>query len=78
MGFLYSARMEYEILVRGQLHPHSVDWLGALTTQPQSEAHTLLSGHLPDQAALLGLLACLHNWQIHILSVTQLVQKGTD
>ena len=47
----------YEIRVKGHLDPRWSEWFDGLqiTNEPNGEA--LLSGHIPDQAALHGVLA---------------------
>jgi hypothetical protein len=47
----------YRIHVGGHLDERWADWLGGLHIQHQEDGTTLLSGPLPDQAALHGVLA---------------------
>jgi hypothetical protein len=50
--------MTYEIRVRGHLGPRMLRAFEALSAEPQGE-DTLLTGYLPDQAALYGVIARL-------------------
>ena len=46
----------YEIMIGGHLDPCWSDWFAAMKLTHLEGDGTLLSGHLPDQAALHGLL----------------------
>jgi hypothetical protein len=48
--------MSCEIRVRGHLSPHWNEWFGGLTVENEPDGDTFLSGTLPDQAALYGVL----------------------
>jgi hypothetical protein len=50
-GFLHC-----EIRVKGHLAQQWRDWLGGLAIENQPDGVALLSGSLPDQAALYGVL----------------------
>jgi hypothetical protein len=50
--------MTYEIRVRGHLGPRMLRAFEALSAKPQGE-DTLLTGYLPDQAAVYGVIARL-------------------
>jgi hypothetical protein len=50
--------MTYEIRVRGHLGPRMLRAFGSLSAERQGE-DTLLTGYLPDQAALYGVIARL-------------------
>ncbi len=59
-----------EIRVRAQLDPHWTEWFDGLTLTPCEQKNlTTLSGHMPDQAALYGVLWRLRNLRIPLLSV---------
>ena len=47
----------YELTLRGRLDPSWSDWFDGLEVRPTADGHTVLSGPLPDQAALHGVLA---------------------
>ncbi len=48
--------MHYALRVQGHLDPSFQDRFGGLRIEQQEDGTTLLSGSLPDQAALHGLL----------------------
>ena len=60
----------YEIRVKGHLDPSWSEWFDGLqiTNEPNGEA--LLSGHIPDQAALHGVLAKVRDLNLQLISVT--------
>ena len=59
----------YEIIVKGHLDPHWSDWFEGLALTYLGEGKTLLSGSLPDQAALRGLLVKIGDLNLDLLSV---------
>lgn len=59
----------YQILLRGKLDLEQAAWFPELTHAQTAEDNTLLSGELPDQAALIGILFRVHNLNLQILSV---------
>jgi hypothetical protein len=60
----------YEIRVKGHLDPLWSDWLAGLTLTHLEGNETLLSGPLPDQAALYGLLERIRDLNLVLISVT--------
>ena len=63
----------YEIRVDGQLSAHWSEWFDGLLIQAEAGGQTLLSGALPDQSALLGVLAKIHAMNLPLISVVRLV-----
>jgi len=60
----------YEIKIKGQLDPRWSDWFAGLQLSHLEGNETLLSGPLPDQAALHGLLERIRDLNITLISVT--------
>ncbi len=61
--------MLYLVRVEGQLDYSWSDWLGGLSITAQPDGSTLLTGTLPDQAALHGVLNKLYSLNLPLLSV---------
>lgn len=59
----------YHILLRGKLDLEQASWFPELTHAEADDGNTLLSGELPDQSALMGVLFRAHNLNLQILSV---------
>jgi hypothetical protein len=58
-----------EIRVRGSLSPDWADWFETLNLVQEPDGNTRLTGLLPDQAALFGLLNRLYGLNRRILSL---------
>ncbi len=59
-----------EIKLKGYLDTHWANWFSGLTMAHLEGDETLISGTLPDQAALHGLLERIRDLNIILLSVT--------
>jgi hypothetical protein len=60
----------YEIKVKGCLDPGWSDWFAGLDLTHLEGDLTLLSGYLPDQASLHGLLERIRDLNLKLISVT--------
>jgi hypothetical protein len=60
----------YEIKIKGYLDPHWSDWLMGLKLTHLEGDETLISGWLPDQGALHGLLERIRDLNLTLISVT--------
>ncbi|MDQ2903435.1 MAG: hypothetical protein ABI456_15385 [Ktedonobacteraceae bacterium] len=61
--------MHCHIYVKGHLDPLWQEWLGGLTILHDATGVTLLTGTLPDQAALHGVLGTLRRLNLSLLSL---------
>ncbi len=59
----------YEIKIKGHLDPHWSDWFTGMNLTQLEEDGTLISGVLPDQAALFGLLERIRDLNLSLVSV---------
>ncbi len=60
----------YEIKIKGCLDQHWSEWFAGLQMTYLEGSTTLLSGRLPDQEALLGLLERIRDLNLTLISVT--------
>ncbi len=66
---------QYEIVIRGRL---SSPWMAAfegLEVTGLPDGNTCITGSLPDQSALYGLLMRLRDLGISLISVREILQK---
>jgi hypothetical protein len=61
----------YEIVVKGRLDPSWSAWFQGLELSPRDGDETVLSGELPDQAALHGLLERIRDLNLTLISVSR-------
>ena len=67
-----------EIKIRGQLGQYWSEWFSGLKLTYLEEDVCLLSGSLPDQAALHGLLERIRDLNLTLVSVTSSGSSGQD
>jgi hypothetical protein len=60
----------YEIRLKGLLDPHWSEWFAGLQLAHLEGDVTLLSGMLPDQSAVHGLLERIRDLNLTLISVT--------
>lgn len=65
-------RKFYEIHIKGQLDESWSDWLEGLDVKLVDNGEMILSGHIGDQAALIGLLNKLYSLNLTLLSVNEI------
>ena len=58
-----------EIHIKGRIDPDWSDWLAGMQITALPDRETQLSGDLPDQAALYGVLDRLNNLGLALVSV---------
>lgn len=67
----------YEIRLKGRLDDRWAAWFEGLSIESAPDGVTVLRGHIPDQAALHGVLARLRDLGIPLISV-QPTRAGDD
>jgi len=65
----------FEIHVKGHLSSQWSDWLEGLQAKLLDNGEMILSGHLVDQAALMGVLNRLYSLNLALLSVNEVDQN---
>jgi hypothetical protein len=66
-----------EIRVEGHLPSGWSDWFDGLDLQCGPSGDSILSGPLPDQAALFGVLAKIRDLNLKLISVSRRSQEQT-
>ena len=66
----------YEIRVEGQLDSSWSEWFDGLQVIPQENGETLITGSIPDQAALQGILTKVFNLRLSLVSLRR-TQPGS-
>jgi hypothetical protein len=62
----------YQIRLQGHLDHRWTDWFEGLTVTLESNGDTLLTGQVPDQAALYGLLRKVRDLGLPLISVNKI------
>jgi hypothetical protein len=68
----------YQIRLRGHLDDRWTDWFGGLTITLEENGDTLLTGPIPDQAALFGLLRRVRDLEMQLISVNCVDTSNQD
>lgn len=66
----------FEICVKGQLSSHWSEWLEGLEMKYLENGGMILSGHIVDQAALMGVLNKLSRLNLTLLSVNEIKRSN--
>ena len=61
----------YEIRIKGHLDDRWAEWFEGLTITLEESGDTLLTGPVPDQAALFGLLRRVRDLGMQLISVNR-------
>ena len=62
----------YEIRVEGHLDDHWSEWLGGMSLTRTDRSETILTGALPDQAALYGVLMKMRDLALTLVSIRRI------
>jgi hypothetical protein len=65
----------YEIRIKDHLNDTIASWFEDLTVSNQEEGFTILSGSLPDQAALQGVLNRISSLGLTLVSVNSVQEE---
>jgi hypothetical protein len=69
--------LRVEIRIKGHIAPHWSDWFEGLTINYAEDDETVLTGDVPDQAALFGLLARVRDLGLGLLSVNSVESNNS-
>jgi hypothetical protein len=61
--------INYQIKIKGYLDAHWAEWLGGLAIDYDQEGFTLLTGVIPDQSALHGILVQIRDLGLTLISL---------
>jgi len=67
----YQNHINCEIKIKGRLEEHWSKWFEGLAFKHEDDGTTILSGPLPDQAALHSILLKIRDMNLTLISVTQ-------
>lgn len=83
-GGRHNASAMYRLRIRGHIDRQWQEWLGNMQVTNNADGSSTLSGELPDQAALYGVISRLRDLGLTLLSVehagtrTEEVSDATD
>ena len=61
--------LKIEIQVKGHIDQRWAEWFGSISLSHSASGETLLSGLVPDQAALYGIISRLRDLGIELIMV---------
>lgn len=70
--------MRWEIRLSGRLPPYWPEWFDGFTCRQAEAGETVLTGRVPDQAALIGLLSTIGRLNLTLRSARQLDELPHD
>jgi hypothetical protein len=65
----------YEIRIKEQIGDKSLAWFEEFTVTQTASGETLLTGSIPDQSALHGLLAKIRDLNLTLISVNRIEKE---
>lgn len=65
----------FEIHVKGHLNSKWSDWFEGMELKLLDNGETVLSGHIADQAALMGILNKLNRFNLTLLSINEIKEE---
>ncbi len=68
----------YQIRFKGHLDPSWATWFDGLVITHEANGETVLTGPLPDQAALYGVLEKARNLNLPLVSVGEVPPTSSD
>jgi len=71
----------YEFRVNGRLSQQAAPWFEGMDISvdaAHTPVQTIIQGHMPDQAALHGLISRIRDLGLTLVSVNQIEQNGED
>jgi len=75
----FSKPAYYEFRVNGRLSQYAAPWFEGLdisVDETHNPVQTVIQGHMPDQAALHGLISRIRDLGLTLVSVNQVEQNG--
>ena len=63
--------MAFQVRIKGHLGDDWTDWFGGMTITLEENGDTLLTGPVPDQAALFGLLRRVRDLGMQLISINR-------
>jgi len=73
-GCNYEKRTTYQIRVKGRLDPTWSDWFDGFSIT-NFDDETILAGTVPDQAALLGILAKINDLGLIVILMNEVIDE---